>query len=263
MRVWCCLLLGLCMMAHAKTRVEILADAAYPPYSWQEGEEVRGIYADIIREVTSAMPDYEVVLKPMPWRRGLSMVEQGTAFAIFPPYYMPDTRPYMWPYSQPMLDEELVVMCGASVAANTPQASFPLDYHGLRFGMNAGFAVGGDAFWQAVKEMQIDVEEVKSNRENLLKIVRGRVDCTINDRLSLLYELLNMIKAEQLAVADMSLLKQGPVLSKEQGFLGYSRKGEYPYKQAFIDQFDKELYQLKKRDGVKVIVERYLGKSPR
>ncbi len=31
MRVWCCLLLGLCMMAHAKTRVEILADAAYPP----------------------------------------------------------------------------------------------------------------------------------------------------------------------------------------------------------------------------------------
>lgn len=30
MRVWCCLLLGLCMMAHAKTRVEILADAAYP-----------------------------------------------------------------------------------------------------------------------------------------------------------------------------------------------------------------------------------------
>ena len=86
---------------------------------------MRGIYADIIREVTSAMPDYEVVLKPMPWRRGLSMVEQGTAFAIFPPYYMPDTRPYMWPYSQPMLDEELVVMCGASVAANTPQARFP------------------------------------------------------------------------------------------------------------------------------------------
>ena len=83
MRVWCCLLLGLCMMAHAKTRVEILADAAYPPYSWQEGEEVRGIYADIIREVTSAMPDYEVVLKPMPWRRGLSMVEQGPPSPFF------------------------------------------------------------------------------------------------------------------------------------------------------------------------------------
>nr|WP_279459262.1 hypothetical protein [Aeromonas veronii] len=96
MRVWCCLLLGLCMMAHAKTRVEILADAAYPPYSWQEGEEVRGIYADIIREVTSAMPDYEVVLKPMPWRRGLSMVEQGGCLrhfstllhARYPPLYV-------------------------------------------------------------------------------------------------------------------------------------------------------------------------------
>ena len=263
MRVWCCLLLGLCMMAHAKTRVEILADAAYPPYSWQEGEEVRGIYADIIREVTAAMNDYEVVLKPMPWRRGLSLVERGSAFAIFPPYYLPDARPYIWPYSQPILDEELVVMCGASVAANTPQARFPDDYNGLRFGINAGFTVGGDLFWQAVKEKQIDVEEVKSNRENLLKIVRGRIDCTVNDRISLLYELFKMIQGSQLAVTDMSLLKQGPVLSKEQGFLGYSRKGEFPYKQAFIEQFDKELYLLKKRDGVRIIVERYLGKSPR
>ncbi|CAJ1829737.1 hypothetical protein PEKONANI_01971 [Aeromonas jandaei] len=263
MRVCVYLLLGFCLLAQAKTRVEIVADASYPPYSWQEDKEVRGIYADIIRKVTSAMSDYEVVLKPMPWRRGLSMVEQGSAFAIFPPYYLPDARPYIWPYSQPLLDEELVVMCGAAVAANTPHANFPADYDGLRFGMNAGFAIGGDAFWQAVKEKKIDVEEVKSNRENLLKIVRGRVDCTINDRLSLLYELLAMIKGEQLAVADMSLLKQGPVLSREQGFLGYSRKGDFPYKESFIEQFDKGLYQLKKRDGIKPIVERYLGKSPR
>ncbi len=37
MRVWCCLLLGLCMMAHAKTRVDILADAAYPPTPGRRG----------------------------------------------------------------------------------------------------------------------------------------------------------------------------------------------------------------------------------
>lgn len=263
MRVWCCVLLAVCMMAQAKTRVELLADANYPPYSWQEGSEVRGIYADIIRAVTASMPEYEVVIKPVPWRRGLSMIEQGSAFAIFPPYYQPDNRPWMWPYSQPLLDEELVVMCGAKVAVNTPEAQFPADYHGLRFGINAGFVIGGDAFWQAVKEKQIDLEEVKSNRENLLKIVRGRVDCTVNDRLSLLYELLNMIKADQLAVTDMSQLKQGPVLSKEQGFLGYSRTGAFPYKQTFIEQFDMALYQLKKRDGIRVIVEQYLGKSPR
>lgn len=129
--------------------------------------------------------------------------------------------------------------------------------------MNAGFTIGGAPFWQAVQQQKIGLEEVKSNRENLLKIVRGRVDCTVNDRLSLLYELLNMIKGNQLAVADMSQLKQGPVLSKEQGFLGYSRKGEFDFKEDFAEQFDKRLYELKKRDGIRTIVERYLGKSPR
>ncbi len=82
-----------------------------------------GIYADIVRSVTASMDEYEVVLKAMPWRRGLSMVEQGSAFAIFPPYYQPDSRPWMWPYSQPLLDEELVVMCGAGVAVNTRRRS--------------------------------------------------------------------------------------------------------------------------------------------
>lgn len=263
MRIWCCLLLVLATTVQAKTRVELLADENYPPYSWQEGNEVKGIYADIVRIVVADMKEYDVVIKAFPWRRGLSMIEKGQGFAIFPPYYNPEARPWMWPYSQPLLDEELVVMCGAKVAANEPEAKYPVDYYGLRFGMNAGFTIGGEAFWQAVKDKKIDVEEVKGNRENLLKIVRGRVDCTINDRISLLYELLNMIKLDELAVTDMSLLKQGPVLSKEQGFLGYSRNGQFPYKQDFVEQFDRGLYQLKKRDGIRAIVEQYLGKSLR
>ncbi|WP_310015463.1 substrate-binding periplasmic protein [Aeromonas salmonicida] len=263
MRLLWCLFSGLCALAEAKTRVEILTETNYPPYVWQEGEEVKGIYVDIVRNVTASMEDYEVVIKALPWRRGLSMVEQGSAFAIFPPYYQPDNRPWMWPYSQPLLDEELVVMCGAGVAVNTPNAQFPADYHGLRFGINAGYMVGGDAFWQAARAKQLDVEEVKGNRENLLKMIRGRVDCTISDRLSLLYELLKMTQTSQLAVTDMSQFKQGPVLSREQGFIGYSRKGFFPFRQDFVEQFDKHLYQLKKRDGITPIVEHYLGKSPR
>ncbi|MGY3915564.1 transporter substrate-binding domain-containing protein [Aeromonas australiensis] len=263
MRILCGLLLGFTLMADAKTRVEILADASYPPYSWQEGDEVKGIYADIVRAVVAGMEEYEVVIKALPWRRGLSMIEKGHGFAIFPPYYNPDSRPWMWPYSQPMLEEAVVVMCGSKLESNHPDASFPEDYYGLRFGINAGFAVGGEKFWQSVKDKKIDVEEVKSNRENLLKILRGRVDCTINDRLSLFYEQLNMMKSNELALMDMSLLKQGPVLGREQGFLGYSRDGKFPFKEDFIMKFDKGLYQLKKQDGVTQIVENYLGKSPR
>ncbi len=71
-----------------------------------------------------------------------------------------------------------------------------------------------------------------------------------------------MIKGNQLAVADMSQLKQGPVLSKEQGFSATAARG-VRLQEDFAEQFDKRLYELKKRDGIRTIVERYLGKSPR
>ncbi|MHA7000194.1 substrate-binding periplasmic protein [Aeromonas schubertii] len=259
---WLVLLVITCV--EAKTRVEIFTDSSYAPYSWQEGQEARGIYPDIVREVAKGMPDFELVLKPVPWRRALSMVEQGKAFAVLPPYYNQEERPWIWPYSQPLLDEEVVVLCSDKLASNTDEARFPDDYFGLRFGMNAGFALGGKAFWEAVSAGKIEREEAKSNRENLLKILRGRVDCTINDKLSLLAEMLTMIKDGQLALEDMGRLRQGPVVTREQGFLGYAANDKaFPFKEQFVKQFDRALHQLRQQDGINRIVESHVGKSQR
>ncbi|ENY73687.1 substrate-binding periplasmic protein [Aeromonas diversa] len=263
MKAWWLVLLAITCV-EAKTRVEIFTDSSYAPYSWQEGQEARGIYPDIVREVAKGMPDFELVLKPVPWRRALSMVEQGTAFALLPPYYNQDDRPWIWPYSQPLLDEEVVVVCNDKLAINTDEARFPQDYHGLRFGMNAGFSIGGKAFWDAVAAGKIELEPAKSNRENLLKILRGRVDCTINDKLSLLAEMLTMIKEGHIALEDMSRFRQGPVVTREQGFLGYAANDKgFPFKDQFVKQFDRALHQLRQQNGIARIVEHHVGKSQR
>lgn len=94
----------------------ILCDAGYPPYSYAEGDEAKGLYTDILRAAFKRMPGYRVDIRPMPWARGLAEVASGRAFALFPPYYRPSERPWM-DYSRPMLKEKVVVLCPSLAVA--------------------------------------------------------------------------------------------------------------------------------------------------
>ena len=52
------------------------------------------------------MPDYNVTIKGVPWKRGLLQIEGGKNFALYPPYKRPKQRPYM-EYDMSILDEKL------------------------------------------------------------------------------------------------------------------------------------------------------------
>lgn len=110
---------SLCLMStslHAKPqRVTIFADDAYPPYSYVENGRAVGIYPEILRAADVLMTEFEIELQPIPWRRGLKLLEAGRIFALLPPYYYPQRRPYIHPYSDPILDEEVVV-CSANAS---------------------------------------------------------------------------------------------------------------------------------------------------
>ena len=97
--------------AHAVTQVEIIADDNYPPFSYRKGFHSVGLYPQILNAVFAKMPKYQVIIRPLPWRRGLAMMQEGTGFAIFPPYYFPDKRPYLSDYSPPLLEEQVTLFC--------------------------------------------------------------------------------------------------------------------------------------------------------
>ena len=54
------------------------------------------------------MPDYDVTINVMPWKRGLDAVRNGKAAAIFPPYRTEDRLHWMY-LSEPILEEQIVV----------------------------------------------------------------------------------------------------------------------------------------------------------
>jgi polar amino acid transport system substrate-binding protein len=230
--------------------VVIYADDRYPPYSYVESGKPRGIYVDILNAAFSRMKGYNVRIKPVPWKRGLRLLEQGKGFALFPPYLHVEDRPFIWPYSVPILDEHTVVFCREDVMGQ-PRPNWPEDYFGLTIGMSAGYRIGGDRFRKAAREGKIRIDESEGTTENLIKLVKGRLDGYVNDRLSIIWELDRLRRSGAYRVKDgHAKCVEAVTVSSQQGYLGYTNRdeGRFPFKADFVMKFD-AIIQAMKVDG--------------
>jgi polar amino acid transport system substrate-binding protein len=258
------LLLCLCMLginsAYASEAVEVVifADEAYPPYSYMENGELRGIYPALFVKFFEQMPGYKVQIKPVPWKRGLMMIETGQGFALIPPYYRPKERPWMH-YSEPILEEQVTLFCNEPVLKGIRRTVWPDDFYGLRVGINAGFVLGGERFMQASKEGKLSIDLAPSNRSNLLKLLMGRIDCYLNDRLSILWEL-ERIKSEGLY--NNQKILEALTISQETAYLGVTERdnGHFAFKSDFIKQLNAQILQMKKKGEIQRLIELQLSK---
>ncbi|EAR62055.1 substrate-binding periplasmic protein [Neptuniibacter caesariensis] len=238
--------------------VIIYTDNSYPPYSFEEDGKAQGIYADIIRTASMQLDDYKINLKTIPWKRGLLMLEQGKAFALLPPYKHPSKRPYIFPYSVPILEETVSVYCRDTIADKKQFNRWPNDYYGLVMGRNAGFMLGGDAYQKAVEDAEIWERTAKGNRENVLGLGMGRIDCYINDRISIKYAYRELKSEGKLKPAHEGI-QETFTISLQNGHIGYTNKdqGEFYFKEDFIEQLDKQIIQMKQDGSIEKIIKRY------
>lgn len=248
------LLFGLCRAAGAADiPVTIYADAGYQPYSYADKNgKAAGLYYAIVKVAFARMKGYRIAIKPVPWKRGMAMLKDGTAFALYPPYMNLRDKPFIWPYSLPLFEEIVVAVCTRDTAAK-PRARWPEDFYGLRIGNNAGFMVGGDKFSQAVKDGRIKLAEASDTRTNILKLGLKRIDCYINDRMSIRWTEAKLRKEGKLPAAQVGV--EAAVIATEQGFLGFSDRdqGKFPYKTDFLKQFDAIVYDMKRNGEIERI----------
>lgn len=95
--------------------VTIYADAGYPPYSYDQGGKAAGLYHEIVTAALARMHGYKVAIKPLPWKRGMALLQSGAGFALYPPYMNTRDEPWTWPYSRPLHEEHVVAVCRKSV----------------------------------------------------------------------------------------------------------------------------------------------------
>lgn len=238
--------------------VLIYGDDDYPPYSYVENGQLKGIYTEIVREAAQAMPQYAVQLRPVPWKRGVLMLQTGEAFALYPPYLWRDERPYVR-YSVPLLMEQMVVFCNREVLARRTLQHWPADYGGLHIGINAGFLLGDAGLTQALRSGKVVLDPAKGTRTNLLKLMRGRIDCYVSDRLSAQWEL-QRIRRDVQAGTPMQAIHETAQLASQQGYMGFTLRqpGQYPYREDFIAQFNAAIVRMQNNGAIRRIVDRAL-----
>jgi polar amino acid transport system substrate-binding protein len=252
---------ALCAGAHAADiPVTIYGDAGYPPYSYEQNGKPAGLYFDIVRAATGYMQGYKVTILTVPWKRGMAMLKAGTGFALYPPYMNTKDEPWTWPYSRPLYEEHVVAVCRKDVLAAKPRKRWPDDFYGLTIGNNAGFIVGGEAFDKAVQSGSLRVEEAKDSETNIIKLGLKRIDCYINDRVSIQWTL-NKMKADgkyQEGVSHAELAEAVQIATK-QGYLGYTDrdKGVYTFKSDFVRQFDAAITQMKRSGELETITRNF------
>ena len=263
----CCVLImallttcGLTAMA-APIDVSIYADEDYPPYSYVENGQLKGIYKEILTGAFKKMPKYNVHLIPVPWKRGLSVLETGEGFALYPPYYRPTERPYMQ-YSNPIFTELVVVFCNEAAIAKKQLKMWPDDYFGLSIGMNSGFLSGGPKFDQAVKAKKVRLDSSATSRSNLLKLLVGRIDCYVNDKLMIESEY-KKIKSEPNFAARPLSIQETSEVSTELVFLGYTNRdgGRYAFKNDFIQEFNIAIASMKQTGEIAKITNSFLDNN--
>lgn len=243
------------------TEVIIYGDAHYPPYSWEFENKLVGIYPSILDSAFKKMNGFTVILKPIPWKRGLHYIEKGEAFAIFPPYYYPIRRPYISPYSRPILNESIVLVCHDRV--NQPATKkWPDDFYGLTIGVNRGYALGGDAFYTSVQNGKIKKVETEGTIKNILMVASGRTDCYINDVNAIKWNM-EKLKREGRYREKVQNIQFGPLISFQRGYLGYTNKNSqnYPYKKNFISQLDNIIDEMVQSGEISRITDEFYQNS--
>ncbi|WP_247749539.1 substrate-binding periplasmic protein [Pseudoalteromonas viridis] len=239
--LWLSIFTSSIVRAASPVPVTILADDSYPPYSYVQDGKLVGIYPTLILEAAKLIKEeYRVELRPIPWKRGVAALEQGEAFALMPPYIHLDTRPYIWPYSVALKQEEVVAFCNPGITLqNITQRDSELAP--INIGLNAGFLILDDALKEARKTGRIIVWENKNTRANIIKLFKKRVDCYINDRLSTLIGISDL-QGQLPGLSAQSFVEDRIVLSRS-AHIGYLKgyEGKYPYKADFIAKMDEAL----------------------
>ena len=227
----------------ATQTIELLGDKSYPPYSYKENGNAKGVYVDVIKSAFAKIPEYNVKFKMVAWKRAIAMTKKGISIGFFPPYYSQERTSWS-KFSEPIIDETSSVYAKETTLKG--KVNFPKDFIGLTVCMNRGFTpmTGGKEFADALKKKQIKLIEANSNKDCLARVKRGLADFYINDQL--------------IDISSFPVIKRGMEVNSNFGHIGFTlQESKYPFMKDLQAKFNTIIKQMKKDGSIDKIVQKY------
>lgn len=221
----------------------VLVTAQYPPFSYEEDGQQKGLAVDLVREAFARMRQ-PLRIEFVPFARAIEMVKSGEADGIFP-FALSEDRKVFALFSS----EKLLVDPGSLFVRADSTITFDGDYAKLSpytIGMQRG-TNHGPAFMQALSTYNIKTDPAENQERNITKLVAGRFDIAVGPRLVVLYAARQAGKA-----GEIKLLYSG--VSEGFAYLGVSRLRN---REALLQQFDQTLRRMRQDGSYEKIVRAY------
>ncbi|MGF0239318.1 substrate-binding periplasmic protein [Rhodococcus sp. IEGM1300] len=147
----------------------------YPPISWSDGKQVRGVAPSVVKNLFGRL-GYEVeVVELDNWNRCVLDAAEGRVDVVLA--YQTTEREHSLVFSTPVLREEVAVFVNRQHPVNIERLQDLANYRG---GMLFGESYGVD-FDRFVAEHH-NFERVSDCRQNFGKLIRGRIDFIVSER---------------------------------------------------------------------------------
>lgn len=164
-----------------EAKLSIYVDNSYPPFSYLENDQLKGIYPEILRALQKGDNPLTFDIVPLPWQMGKRQLQQNKNAAMLGFYYQVKGHEFVQSYSVPVYKEEVVLICASEGAPNA--ASWPEDFRGKLVANVAGYSgwlrdnVRSDENTQYVNFL-----EVPDTSTALLMVLKGKLDCALFER---------------------------------------------------------------------------------
>lgn len=230
--------------ARATSDIEVAIAANNAPFSWREGDVLRGIDVDTVREAAKRL-DIDVEFLVYPWKRMMLSVKNGAVDAGATAFYRKDREEFAI-YSKIPLR---IVQFNAFVHKDSSlNYQSPTSLAGLSVSKIRGYAVGS-TFDQALEKKIFGVHELSSADKALQMLARKRFEVFVNN------EIVTKYRSLKLGLNNVIKMLNPPVSSGEKVFLIFSKLKHAP---EFVARFDTVLQSMVYDGTLSSIIQHYL-----
>lgn len=213
----------------------------FRPFQWSEKGEVRGIDADIIREVCKRL-NIDVEFQPVPWKRALLYAENGIASGILAALYKEERKKFLYYTTQPVHVQKNIIM-GRKGSGITVK-NFD-DLKGKSVGVVRGFSYGPEFDkYEGLRKI------VCGDHIELIGVLdKKRIDVAMGSYMPLMFNAVPLGIQNNLEV--LHVITEYPVYTVFSRKLGEQGK-------LLVQRFDMVLKQIKDEGMEQKIIDKYI-----
>ncbi len=236
--------------AHATTLLLVTLES--PPAEYSVNGNSTGRNVEVAQECFKRM-GYHSVVKIIPWKRALIMVEKGTADAIIDAAYTKERAAYLFYPDEEIYIEQWFAFKRQDDPHTLDQGLANANQYTV--GLSRGFEYGG-LIQEAINSSRFKhIDRVVDNRMNIRKLIGDRFDMFIGVKLTILNLSKQMGVQDQISVVNQTETGAPYLLSSSKTYVAFSKM---TMTREITSLFSSTLKSMKQGGTVRRIEKKYM-----